>query len=407
MKRLLSCVLLLFALAACQQQSDDPVLELPATATLQPIVSSTARQTSTPVLTRTPLPTFTYTPTLTLIPPSPTNTFTPTLTPTVAGIIQSAAARVNVREAPDQNARQLTSLVPGTGVQVIGQSADGDWINIRLEDGMEGWIFNALIFIPASPTPFPTLTPSPNLTALFLGTPLPTAFIGGGTITPTPPNQVRTGTPEIANAANSPVPTSNLIDGVPVIDNNSIYQTATALAGGLSAPIRPTQSGTADRAITPDATTGAGTPTQAPLLPSPTVDIRTVNGKDVFAYCDDPRFGIPAPTNVRAGDYIDVWWAWFAKTEQQAQDHVDAVTIDLRVNGEVITDVNSYVRQVTPAGGSSYSVYWYVPFGPVQSGRYEITYVATWERAIFDGSDNFGPSTENPFDQQTCTFTVP
>ena len=87
-------------------------------------------------------------------------------------------------------------------------------------------------------------------------------------------------------------------------------------------------------------------------------------------------------------------------------DHIEASNLELAVNGETIEDANSYVGEVQNVGGSSYVAYWEVPFGPVESGEYLITYQVTWDSAIYDGTSFYGPETANPFEQETCTFTV-
>lgn len=230
----IALILVVSALAACTPPSDESVIQVAEepTATLQGILSQTPRATATLEPTRTPFPTATFTPTQTDVPPSPTLSPTPTVTPTVAGIIQSLQ-RVNVRTGPSVDFSGLTSLEPGTGVQIIGVNEDGTWYNVRLEDGREGWVTTRLVFVPPTPTAFPSATPSPDLTALFLGTPLPTQVRGGGTITPTPPDQVRTGTapPSATVTATGGVPAN-----VPLvrIDNDAINATATALVSGAA-----------------------------------------------------------------------------------------------------------------------------------------------------------------------------
>ena len=178
-RKILSLLIAVSVLLAGCGSPENTVVEIAATATLLPIVSHTPRLTATPIPTRTPLPTFTYTPSPTTPAPSATNTLAPTVTPTVVGIIQSLQ-RVNIRNGPGVDFDFFVSLPPGTGVQIIGQNAEGTWYNVRLDDGDEGWVASRLLFIADTPTPFPTATASPNLTALFLGTPLPTAIIGGG-----------------------------------------------------------------------------------------------------------------------------------------------------------------------------------------------------------------------------------
>ncbi len=236
MKKLfLLLTLLLMFLTACNTPSDDAVVELPATDTLQPIPSLTQRVTATIRPTSTALPTFTPTPTVTLIPPTASDTVTPSLTPTVVGIV-SAVEPINVRSGPDTANNIITALPAGTGVQVIGQNSDGSWYNIRLEDGREGWMASRFVRVANTPTPFPTLTPSPDLTALFLGTPLPPTELVSGRATATPPSQVQTGTAVSERETVPPVQTEGALPGVPTIDNSAIFQTATALAGGISTP---------------------------------------------------------------------------------------------------------------------------------------------------------------------------
>ncbi|GAB5494287.1 MAG: hypothetical protein Phog2KO_45020 [Phototrophicaceae bacterium] len=412
MKKLFLLIpILLMILVACNTPSDDAVVELPATETLQPIPSLTAPVTATIRPSSTALPTFTSTPTLTSIPPTASNTPTPSLTPTVAGIV-SALQSINMRSSPDTNSSIITALPAGTGVQVINQNEDGSWYNIRLDDGREGWMASRFIRVENTPTPFPTFTPSPDLTALFLGTPLPPTQLISGGATATPPNQVQTGTAVSERETVPPIETEGALPGVPTIDNSAIFQTATALAGGISSPTSApaTEGATDERVITVESTTApdndnetVATATQATPA-SATPSGRSVR---VFAFCDSPQYG--AVTNlpvIRAGDTVLIWWGWFAGTEDQVIDHIEASNLELAVNGEAIPDANSYVGEVEVVGGSSYVAYWEVPFGPIETGEYLITYQVTWDSAIYDGTSFYGPETANPFEQETCTFTV-
>src|SRR5689334_13307696 len=129
------------------------------TDTLAPLVTFTPRFTATPVPSRTPLPTFTLTPSETPISPTPSDTPTASATPPVTGIVASLET-VNVREGPSVGASAIVALKPGTGVQVLATSPDNKWLNIRMDDGREGWIAVELVRVNPVPTDFPTATPS-------------------------------------------------------------------------------------------------------------------------------------------------------------------------------------------------------------------------------------------------------
>jgi hypothetical protein len=401
----------LFSLAACMDntaQQDDS----PPTATLVSIVSMTPRFTSTAISTRTPLPTFTLTPSETPIPPTPSDTPTPTDIPPVIGIVASINT-VNVREGPGVSFVAFTALTPGTRIEVLGQNAEGNWLNIELEDGREGWIAFSLVRLQETPTPLPTLTPSPDLTALALGTPLPTAILGGGTVTPTPPFSALSPTPvtptDEAEAQTGPTLTPFL----PIINVESINQTATALVSG----------GVVAATVTPRASVSA---TEDPLGPTPTLNIlasatalsvtaqsgvagegeaSAQQGADVLAYCNERSFGRPAPSNLAAGSTIDVFWSWFAQTEAQIQDHLANVSYEVALDG-VTLNYRDYRGPIRQQNDGNYWVYWYVPAGPLSAGPHEITYRVLWREQITDGYDVFGPGTNNPEQRGTCSFTV-
>lgn len=443
-RKLLTVLIAVSVVFAGCSPPENEVAQIAATATLLPIVSHTPRLTATPIPTRTPLPTFTYTPSPTTPAPSATNTLAPTATPTVVGIIQSLQ-RVNIRNGPSVDYDAFESLPPGTGVQIIGQNAEGSWYNIRLEDGSEGWVVARLLYVEDTPTPFPTATASPNLTALFLGTPLPTAIIGGGTVTPTPPGAVQTSTPvggdDLPENTDTPVAdataTSGLLLAVPVVvvDLDSINMTATALVGNSASPT-PNPEGTAlsvavitrtpsdgDTFNTPDprnldAPTSVAGSSNATVTANPTqvitgdsVELPTRpadvprSGIDVFAFCNNNAYGIGAPTSLTAGSSIEIFWAWFATNDENLNQHVNNATHELRVNGTRIANVDQF-RQPFSSQGSDRAAYWYVPFGPLETGEYLITYRVTWGTTITDGYSFYGPGTSTEFEEESCNFIV-
>jgi len=387
---LLSLILLAASLAACQNTE---IAQEP-TATLAPIVSLTPRFTATPVPSRTPTPTLTYTPSQSPVPPTPSDTPSPTVPPPVLGVVQSLQ-NVNIRSGPGTAFSQITALEPGSGVEVLGVNPEGNWYNILMDDGREGWISSTLVFIQPTATPQATL---PAAVALN-GTVLPTDIFGN-TITPTPPRSVATPTLP-GDAASLLAPTSAPGSGLPTIDINAINLTATALRGGAGA-VAPTSAPANTQAA-------VGGPTGGPL-PAATTPAAVTSGPaqsgagiDVFALCDNPSFGLPAPA-VAAGSSLDIYFAWFAATRQQVEDHVAAANYEIRLNGAPLTvGAPAFIRASTSGG---YEAYWYVSSGQLTAGEYQISYRVTWDEPVFDGTAQFGPGTNHPEESGTCTVRV-
>ncbi len=388
----------LVALAACSTGGSGEQVLAP-TSTLAPIVSLTPRFTATPVASRTPLPTFTYTPTESPIPPTPSDTPTPSPTAPVIGVIQSAQT-VNVREGPGTNFSALTSLDPGTGVEVIGISTDGDWTNIQMDDGSQGWVSTRLLYVQPTETPIATFTATVDQTAIALGTIFPTAILGGAPVSPTPPPAALAGGAEATAAVSA--------GGTQVIDLSAFNMTATALVGSI------TGDATARATSAPQSSGPVGGPTGGPVGgPTPTMaagagqrgQTSSQSGVDVLAYCDTLSFGLPAPRNLNAGATIDIYWSWFAKTREQLQDHIDNAIYEVSIDGTRLTNWRLYAASVTQQDSNWYQ-YWFVPFGPLTTGEHTIQFRLTWREAISDGYEQFGPDTANPSDEGSCTFTV-
>lgn len=414
MKKLICLLCAALFLSACSNNGQVVVQEAGVpTNTLAPIVSQTPRFTATPVSSRTPLPTFTYTPSNTPPTPTPSSTPTPSATPPITGIIASLQT-VNIREGPGVNYGAIKALKPGTGVTVLRQTEDGKWLNILMDDGTQGWIATSLLRINPTPTLIPTSTPTPNLTALAQGTPLPTAILGGGTITPTPPRSVATPTPIEAGAL-SATPEATEAFELPVIDVSSIQQTATALAGGSA------QSGTTAQATSTGLPLGvtatftplalvSGTPaTSVPTQAGVGSEGNTTGsqqGVDVLAYCDNRSFGKPPPIGLKTGATIDVFWSWYAKDKELIQQHIDNAVYDVQVDGKPLDNWQQFRVPIRKQSDGNYYVYWFVPFGPLTAGPHSITYKVSWKTAISDGYQMFGPGTNKESETGTCTFTV-
>jgi uncharacterized protein YgiM (DUF1202 family) len=113
--------------------------------------ASTAAPSTTPTseATDTPEPTATATST-------PTETPTQTPEPEVFALIVASQA-VNIREGPGRDFAPIGVVQPDTRVQVLDESEDGEWTQIRLDDGTEGWVSSALLEIEEPEASLPAL----------------------------------------------------------------------------------------------------------------------------------------------------------------------------------------------------------------------------------------------------------
>ena len=342
-KRLwVAALILSLVLAGC----GSPAAEPPPTAPPSPAPSPTAHPTSTPP--PSPTPTLSPTPSPTAPPPTLTRTPTATLTPIVFGEIRSRQ-RVNVRKGPGVDFSTFETLPSGSEVQVIGQNEDGTWHSIKLDNGDEGWVRADLLFIDR-PTPSPT-----------------------------------------AWATEDPVDEAPMAEA-PIVDLESVYFTATALANGSASA-----ENAAATATPPAADNSIEVPTRPADIPR--------SGVDVFAFCDDSRHGIDPPPPLAAGSTIEIYWAWYASTDAYLQQHIDNASHELRVNDVRIANVDQF-RQPAITRGRNRILHWYVPFGPLEAGDYLITYRVAWRTAISDGYESFGPGTDTEFEEESCRFVA-
>lgn len=349
---------------------------LPATVTPTPTITPTFRPTNTATSTTAPTATATFTATNTATATATASaTATPTATPTVYGVVR-ARQRINVRAGPGTQFGAIGSLAPESGVQVIGQNDEGDWYQIRREEGDEGWVSAALLRI-VEPTPVaePTAAQAQRISE-------ETRIV------------IELG--DAAGQVNEEGEDGVLVINVPIADVDAMRLTATELvaadmtASAEAAPTRP----------------AAQTP--SPTIAPPTAEAPAATpqlGVKVFAFCNDPVFGIDAPSNLAAGSTIKIFWAWFASTETYLQQHITNATHELRVNGALIENVNMY-RLDPSRSGAQHVVYWYVPYGPLEAGPHYITYRVTWRNPISDGYASYGPGAATEFEEESCNFVV-
>ncbi len=90
---------------------------------------------------------------------TPTGTATPQPTPTATATPLPDAAvgdqLTNLRSGPSVGFAIIAEVEGGTALDVLGKSADGEWLKVRTPDGLEGWMFllPLQVFIPLDTVP--------------------------------------------------------------------------------------------------------------------------------------------------------------------------------------------------------------------------------------------------------------
>ncbi|MBC8099226.1 MAG: SH3 domain-containing protein, partial [Armatimonadetes bacterium] len=142
-----------------QRATSQPTVIPPTSATLgttqaptDVLPTNTRDAAQTVTSTPTPSPTDTPAAATTAAPvtatPQPSATVQPTATAGSGRVARVIAAQaVNVRAGPGSDFAVIASLQPGATVPVLGENAAGDWIQVRLDDGREGWVSAPLLSI--------------------------------------------------------------------------------------------------------------------------------------------------------------------------------------------------------------------------------------------------------------------
>lgn len=369
-----------------------------ATATVPPLPSATTipeatateqrRSTVAPTVTPMPSATASDTPL-----PTSTNTATPTATatPTVFAVVRSQL-RVNVRGGPGTDHDIVNILEPGSGVRILSENEEGNWYRVQLGDGERGWISARLLQV-VNPPP-------PTVPASSVGTaPASLPPEAAATKDQDEPIGAAPAADEAQAIAEASRSQSQLLVNVPIVDLESINLTATVLVAKAASPVPGFAEAEAGRTPEPThpSTDSVEVPTRVPAAPR--------SGVDVFAFCNNPVYGIGAPSNLTDGSTIEIFWAWFASTDAYLRQHIANATHELRINGTQIANVDQF-RSAPRQRGRDQVVYWYVPYGPLEAGNYRITYRVTWRNAINDGYKSYGPGTGTEFEEESCNFVV-
>lgn len=151
------------AIAAASQADAVTALNAPETTNKEPVVENSSAVTTTiPTTTTTPVTeTVSITPTATPVPLAP-----------VTGPQVVASSALNVRSGPGTDYPIIAALQQSEIANITGKNGGGDWWEISLANGQNGWVFGSLVTTSGDtnavavaaniPTPPPTATPAPT-----------------------------------------------------------------------------------------------------------------------------------------------------------------------------------------------------------------------------------------------------
>ena len=58
-------------------------------------------------------------------------------------MVSVSASAVNIRSGPGMKNKVITTVKEGDELELLGES--GSWLNVKLSNGMEGWIYKKLV----------------------------------------------------------------------------------------------------------------------------------------------------------------------------------------------------------------------------------------------------------------------
>lgn len=102
---------------------------------------------------------------------------TPVFTPTPSSVV-TATTDINVRGGPGTNYSIVDKLANDATANVMGRDPSGEWWQVRLNNGIVGWVYKPLVTIPENATSVALITdipapPQPTPTATLTVTPIP------------------------------------------------------------------------------------------------------------------------------------------------------------------------------------------------------------------------------------------
>ncbi|MBZ0302315.1 MAG: hypothetical protein K8J31_21385 [Anaerolineae bacterium] len=197
--------------------------------------------------------------------------------------------------------------------------------------------------------------------------------------------------------------------------SSTIYETTVNdLQDGCNSPQNPLVSSTGvDQASDTQPTQGVRSPSGGnlaivtPRNPIVVIGVPQPIGRsnkpgEIFAECDQYR-NISEPGILYNNDNIVIFWSWFARSQDQVQDHLDNAIYDVTFQTAPLQNV---VVSPIQKLGTNYWVFYTSQIGNLSPGTYGVRFKLTWEQQIDDGYAKYGPGTTNDRVNGSCTFEI-
>jgi hypothetical protein len=145
-------------------------------------------------------------------------------------------------------------------------------------------------------------------------------------------------------------------------------------------------------------------PTETPL-PTATLSLTPTAVKpiNITAFCT--IIGKASKTYVPRGTPIIITWGWDAKTETQIDDYVQNNITTITLDGKVIEGIMSDGIKTNEKSGQP-EVVWFSEVGALTPGEHTVTYDVKWKKKIDDGTNTYGPGSDNETEHDECQIIV-
>lgn len=109
---------------------------------------------------------------------------------------------------------------------------------------------------------------------------------------------------------------------------------------------------------------------------------------------------------IEIGKEIGFFYTWISKTDEQNTEFFEAAKHEITINGVPVNPINEGIGEPeVDEEGNPKQLYWAV-IGDFPPGTYELVNTIEITEPVFDGWDWYGPESDYPLLESSCTMTV-